>query len=89
MSLNSVWVHKADKYAEQGNAHGVKIAMNLFASQIFPFITYAIPSFLCVLFGSSALESLMAVIPSQVTSILSLAGHDSPHLDLPCSQRSL
>ena len=81
MSLNSVWVHKADKYAEQGNAHGV-VAMNLFASQIFPFITYAIPSFLCVLFGSSALESLMAVIPSQVTSILSLAGHLIPALGL-------
>lgn len=81
MSLNSVWVHRADKYAEQGNARGV-VAMNLFASQIFPFITYAIPSFLCVLFGSSALESLMQVIPAQVTSILSLAGHLIPALGL-------
>lgn len=81
MSLNSVWVHKADQYAAQGNARGV-VLMNLFASQIFPFITYAIPSFLCVYFGSGALETLLAVIPSQVTSVLSLAGHIIPALGL-------
>lgn len=81
MSLNSVWVHRADQYAAEGNARGV-VFMNLFASQIFPFITYAIPSFLCVYFGSGALETVLAIIPSQVTSILSLAGHLIPALGL-------
>jgi len=81
MSLNSIWVHKADRYAEEGNVRGVAM-MNLFASQIFPFITYAIPSFLCVLLGASALESLMAAVPPQVTSILSLAGHLIPTLGI-------
>ena len=81
MSLNAIWVHRADRYAEEGNARGV-VLMNLFASQIFPFITYFIPSFLCVYFGSGALESLLAVIPSQVTSILGLAGHLIPALGL-------
>lgn len=81
MSLNSIWVHKADQYAAEGNARGV-VVMNLFASQVFPFITYFIPSFLCVLFGSGALEQLLAVVPQQVTSILSLAGHLIPALGL-------
>lgn len=81
MSLNSIWVHKADQYAAKGDTRGVA-AMNLFASQIFPFLTYFIPSFLCVVFGSGALESLMNVIPTQVTSILSLAGHLIPALGL-------
>jgi PTS system mannose-specific IID component len=81
MSLNSIWVHKADQYATEGNARGV-VRMNLFASQIFPFITYAIPSFLCVYFGSGALETVLSVIPEQVTSILSLAGHLIPALGL-------
>lgn len=81
MSLNSVWVHKADQYAAEGNARGV-VMMNLFASQIFPLLTYFVPSFLCVYFGSGALETLLAVIPSQVTSILSLAGHLIPALGL-------
>ena len=81
MSLNSIWVHKADQYAAEGNARGV-VAMNLFASQIFPFITYAIPSFLCVYFGSSALETLMSAIPTQITSILALPGHLIPALGL-------
>lgn len=81
MSLNSIWVQKADRYAAQGNSRGV-VAMNLFASQIFPFITYFIPSFLCVYFGAGMLESLMAAIPSQVTSVLALAGHLIPALGL-------
>lgn len=81
MSLNAVWVHKADQYAAEGNTRGVRY-MNLFASQIFPFITYAIPSFLCVYFGSGALETLLAVIPTQVTDILGLAGHLIPALGL-------
>lgn len=81
MSLNSVWVQKADKYAEEGNTKGV-VAMNLFASQIFPFITYFIPSFLCVYFGAPMLEGIMNAIPAQVTSILSLAGHLIPALGL-------
>ena len=81
MSLNSVWVHKADQYAAEGNAKGV-VRMNLFASQVFPLLTYFVPSFLCVYFGSGALETLLAVIPSQVTSVLSLAGHIIPALGL-------
>ena len=81
MSLNSVWVHKADQLAAEGNDRGI-VLVNLFASQIFPFITYFIPSFLCVVFGSGALETLLAIIPQQVTSILSLAGHLIPALGL-------
>lgn len=81
MSLNAIWVHKADDYAARGNARGV-VLVNLFASQIFPFITYFIPSFLCVYFGSGALEQLLAVIPEQVTSILGLAGNLIPALGL-------
>lgn len=81
MSLNSIWVHKADAYAAAGNARGVMM-MNLFASQIFPFITYFIPSFLCIYLGAGALETLLGIIPPQVTAILSLAGHLIPALGL-------
>ncbi len=81
MSLNPIWVHKADKYAAEGNTKGV-IAMNLFASQVVPFITYFIPAFLCVLLGAPFMEKLLGVVPEQVISILKLIGKMIPALGL-------
>lgn len=81
MSLNAIWVHRADKYAAEGNDKGV-IAMNLFASQVVPFITYFIPTFLCVMLGSAFMDSLMAAIPPVVISILQLIGKMIPALGL-------
>jgi mannose/fructose/N-acetylgalactosamine-specific phosphotransferase system component IIC len=81
MALNPIWVHRADRYAAEGNDRGV-VAMNLFASQIVPFITYFIPAFLCVLFGAPFLEMLLGVVPQQVISILKLIGAMVPALGL-------
>ncbi|MEA4821353.1 MAG: PTS sugar transporter subunit IIC [Erysipelotrichales bacterium] len=81
MSLNPIWVHRADKYAAEGNIQGIKI-MNLFASQIFPFLTYFIPAFLCVYFGGAYFESLMNAIPVQLLNVLKLIGKMMPALGL-------
>lgn len=81
MSLNPIWVHKADKYAAKGNTKGV-IAMNLFGSQVVPFITYFIPAFLCVLLGAPFMEKMLAIVPAQVISILKLIGAMIPALGL-------
>lgn len=81
MSLNAIWVHKADQYALEGNTRGMKI-MNVFASQIVPFVLIAIPSFLAVYFGAPALEKFLAAVPKQVIDILVLAGKMLPALGL-------
>jgi len=81
MSLNPFWVHKADKYAAEGNTKGV-IAMNLFASQIFPFITYFIPAFLCVYFGAPFLEKMLAIVPQNFINVLKVIGTLIPALGL-------
>ncbi len=88
MSLNSIWVHKADQYAAEGNAKGIKI-MNLCASQVFPFVFYFIPAFLCVYFGGPYFESFMNAIPTQITSILQLIGHMMPALGLAMLMQAL
>ena len=88
MSLNPIWVHKADFYAAEGNIHGIKM-MNLFASQIFPFIFYYIPAFLCVYLGGPYFEAFMQVIPSQITKILQLIGRMMPALGLAMLMQSL
>lgn len=81
MALNPIWVHKADQYAAEGNIKGIKV-MNLFASQVFPFITYFIPAFLCVYFGGAYFEQFMNAIPMQITEILKLIGKMMPALGL-------
>ena len=88
MSLNPIWVHKADQYAAEGNIKGIK-CMNLFASQIFPFIFYFIPVFLCVYLGGPFFESLMGSIPDQLTKILQLIGHMMPALGMAMLMQSL
>lgn len=88
MSLNPIWVHKADQYAAEGNIRGIKV-MNLFASQIFPFIFYFIPAFLCVYLGSAYFEDFMNKVPTQITSILQLIGHMMPALGLAMLMQAL
>ena len=88
MALNPIWVHKADEYAAAGNIQGIKI-MNLFASQIFPFITYFIPAFLCVYLGGPFFEEFMNAVPMKVIEILQLIGKMMPALGLAMLMQSL
>ncbi|MGY3776390.1 PTS mannose/fructose/sorbose/N-acetylgalactosamine transporter subunit IIC [Helcococcus sueciensis] len=81
MSLNSFAVHKADKYAKEGNTTGIMV-MNVFASQIVPFVLLFIPSFLAVYFGAARLEAFLSTIPQIVIDSLILAGKILPALGL-------
>lgn len=81
MTLNSIVVHKADLYAEQGNAKMVRL-MNQWGSQIVPFITYFIPSFIAMYFGSAVLEKLMSVVPDKLITALSVSGGLIPALGI-------
>lgn len=81
MSLNAIWVHKADKYAAEGNTRGIWM-MNLVYSQIIPFITYFIPAFLCLYFGAPFLEKFLAIVPMQLINALKLMGSMIPALGL-------
>lgn len=81
MTLNSIVVHRADKYAAEGNAKMVRL-MNQWGSQIVPFVTYVIPIFLVMYFGSGALQSLMSVIPPKFITALSVSGGLIPALGI-------
>lgn len=81
MALNPIWVHKADEYAAKGDVKGVR-RMNLFASQVFPFITYFIPAFICVYLGGQYFSEFMEALPIQITNALKLIGQVMPALGL-------
>ncbi|HHW57614.1 PTS sugar transporter subunit IIC [Thermoanaerobacter sp. A7A] len=81
MTLNSIWVHQADKYAEDGNTKGI-ILMNIVASQIIPFLGYFVPTFLAVYLGADYLKNLMNVLPQFLITGLKVVGTLLPALGL-------
>lgn len=81
MTLNSIWVHRADKYAEEGDTKGI-ILMNIVASQIVPFFGYFIPTFLAIYFGGEYLQGLLGSIPQFLLKGLQVVGSLLPALGL-------
>jgi len=81
MTLNSIWVHRADNYAERGDAQGV-VRMNILASQVFPFFLYFVPAFLAVQFGQGRLEVVINALPEWSITVLKTIGSILPALGL-------
>lgn len=81
MTLNSIVVHRADKYAAEGNAHMVRM-MNLYGSQVVPFLVYFIPTLIIMYFGAPLLNDMMKIIPMQLIKALSVTGGLIPALGI-------
>ena len=73
LTINSLWVHKADAYAEKGDTRGI-ILMNIGASQIVPFALYFIPTFLAIYVGGDYLKQLLDSLPKEVVDGLRVTG---------------
>jgi mannose/fructose/N-acetylgalactosamine-specific phosphotransferase system component IIC len=80
-TLNTIWVAKARKYAENGNTKGI-MYMNVLAPLIWGFFIYFLPGFIIIYFGSAALDSFLAMVPAQITTALACVGHILPALGL-------
>lgn len=81
MTLNAIWVHKADKYAKEGNIRGITL-MNMYGSQVVPFFTYFIPTFVAVYLGSTGLQKLLSIVPNSVIKALQVTGGLIPALGI-------
>ena len=81
MTLNSVWVHRADKYLEEGNLKGVRL-MNYVPSGILSFILYGIPVMLMILYGAQWAQDTLAMIPQWLVDALNLVGAIMPALGI-------
>lgn len=62
MTADSFFVHKAEKYALEGNIKKVAF-MNIVPGQVIIFIFYAIPTFLAVYYGPTAVNALLKFLP--------------------------
>lgn len=77
-TVSAVFVHAADRYAEQGNLAGVALMMHL--GNLLHFLAYALPAFIALYFGADSVEALTKAIPERVMSGINAVGHLLPAL---------
>jgi len=69
---NSIWINKADKYAETGNLTAIEWLHR--AGYVVLFLSMFIPNFIIAYFGAAFTEAISNSIPSWLTSGLSAGG---------------
>ena len=80
-TLNTIWVTRARKYAEKGDTKGI-MYMDVFAPLLWGFLIYFVPGFILIYYGSGVLDSILAMIPTQITTALQAVGNILPALGL-------
>lgn len=81
MTINSFWLHRADKYLEQGNIRKMRL-MNYVPSGILSFVLYGVPAFLLVYVGGGFAQRALAALPVSVTEALTVVGALMPALGI-------
>ena len=80
-TLNSFWVHKADKALEDGKIDKVRW-LNFVPSFFVALLVYGIPAFCLVLFGQGYATALLDIIPKSLTTALEVVGGLMPALGI-------
>ena len=81
MTINSFWVHRADKYLEEGNITGVRI-MNYVPSCLTSMVVYGIPAFALVYFGGDFAQAALAALPQVAVDALNVVAGLMPALGI-------
>lgn len=81
MTINSLWVHRADKYAEEGNMRGIRM-MNYLPSGIVSLVLNGIPAFILVNYGGDAVKGLLEAIPPNLIEAFKVVGALMPALGI-------
>lgn len=80
-TLNSFWVHKADKALDEGKINQVRW-LNFVPSFFVALIVYGVPAFCLVLFGKGWATALINAIPESLTTALEVVGGLMPALGI-------
>lgn len=81
MTVNAAWVHRADRYAAEGNWKGVML-MNFVPPQIVVFLLNGIPAILLMLVGPEFFQSALSRIPQNIVTALGVVGGLMPALGI-------
>ena len=78
-TINVIFVHMADKYAEEGNTRQITMCNVLYPTLLSFFMRFPIP-FLANLYGADAVKSFMDTVPQWIIHGFSVAGGLLPAL---------
>ena len=78
-TINVIFVHMADKYAEEGNTRQITLCNVLYPTLLRFFMRFPIP-FLANLYGADAVKSFMDTVPQWIIHGFSVAGGLLPAL---------
>jgi len=78
--LNVFFVHQADHFANKGDSKGI-VRSNL-GAQVLNFVFHFVPAFIILAYGSTILKSILAGIPTWLTSYLGIVSGMLPALGI-------
>jgi len=81
MTLNTIWIHKADKYLEEGNLRGVAL-MNYLPSGLLSIFLNGLPAFLLVYLGGEFVKEALGAIPTYIVNAFGVIGALMPALGI-------
>lgn len=81
MTVNSFFVHWADKEVEKGNINMVAF-INMIPPQIFLFLLSFIPAALVVFYGPTAVDGMLSVLTDDILHIFNVIGAMLPALGI-------
>lgn len=81
MTVNSLWIHRADKFLAKGDLNGVWL-MNFVPSFFMALFLYGVPGFLLVIFGDQWGSALFDAIPERLVGALQVVGGVMPALGI-------
>lgn len=81
MTLNSIWVHRGDKFLEQNNIMGLRL-MNYVPSFFTSLVLNGLPAFLMVYFGGGWAQQALKAIPQPLITAFEVVGALMPALGI-------
>ncbi len=81
MSINALWVHKAEAMLDRGNISGMRM-MNYVPSFFVALVSVGLPAFCMVYFGADFMKRMLAMIPPSLVEAFQVIGGIMPALGI-------
>ncbi|MHB8106342.1 MAG: PTS mannose/fructose/sorbose/N-acetylgalactosamine transporter subunit IIC [Candidatus Cryosericum sp.] len=88
MTVNTIWLHQADKYAEAGEGRKVMF-MNIVPPQIFLFIICFFPVLLAMRVGPAVIGKIMENLSGQTLHVFTVIGGMLPALGIALNLKAI
>lgn len=88
MTVNTIFLHRADRYAEEGNGRMVNF-MNIVPPQIFLFIICFFPVFFALIYGPTAVQGVITSLSGKTLHVFTVIGGMLPALGIALNLKAI